>query len=163
MAEERMLMIDPLDYTNKYPTGKTTPQQRSDIEYCRERHKRLATEIKSARENGQNKPILVNRVDYVIQELSKQMNVPILYKCEALSRKFEVSFLVPYEKDEPVCHNKRCRIPGTKDYEEKIKKCSGCLSVWYCSEFCQNRDWKHHKNACKTRSQGLEKSNKLKT
>ena len=30
--------------------------------------------------------------------------------------------------------------------------CSGCLMVSYCSRDCQKKDWKTHKNLCKTLS-----------
>lgn len=30
------------------------------------------------------------------------------------------------------------------------QKCSGCLSIFYCSRECQVKDWKNgHKNECK--------------
>jgi hypothetical protein len=32
---------------------------------------------------------------------------------------------------------------------ERMKKCSGCRTVWYCSSECQNADWKRHKADCK--------------
>ena len=31
----------------------------------------------------------------------------------------------------------------------KLSKCSGCLSVRYCSRACQSHDWKAHKPICK--------------
>ena len=29
-----------------------------------------------------------------------------------------------------------------------LRKCSSCLSVWYCSKECQKADWKAHKGLC---------------
>lgn len=34
------------------------------------------------------------------------------------------------------------------DNEIKMKKCSECLSTYYCSEDCQKHDWKFHKKNC---------------
>lgn len=31
---------------------------------------------------------------------------------------------------------------------ENIKKCSKCISIWYCNDECQNKDWKNHKSNC---------------
>lgn len=32
---------------------------------------------------------------------------------------------------------------------EKLKNCSRCRTVWYCSEDCQRRHWPLHKGHCK--------------
>ena len=32
--------------------------------------------------------------------------------------------------------------------EIKFKKCSGCISVNYCSKECQKEHWKRHKEDC---------------
>lgn len=41
-----------------------------------------------------------------------------------------------------------------------LKKCSGCLTVSYCSLDCQKLDWKTHKSICKTK-QKENKQNEL--
>jgi len=48
-----------------------------------------------------------------------------------------------------VCEN--CGKEG-----EKLKKCSACKLVWYCSEECQLGDWKAHKVECKRARQELK-------
>lgn len=45
----------------------------------------------------------------------------------------------------PVCH--LCKKEG------KLKSCSGCMSVRYCSFECQKNDWKSHKKDCKDKKE----------
>jgi len=33
---------------------------------------------------------------------------------------------------------------------EKLKRCSRCFSVWYCSVACQKQDWTNHRASCVT-------------
>jgi len=44
-----------------------------------------------------------------------------------------------------VCLN--CQTPGKGDV--KLKQCSGCVQVSYCSLQCQKANWKKHKSVCK--------------
>ncbi len=41
----------------------------------------------------------------------------------------------------------KCGRCGSK---KKLKACSGCLDVYYCSRACQNAHWKEHKPDCHT-------------
>ena len=41
-----------------------------------------------------------------------------------------------------------CAFCGDFD-SEKLKKCSGCGNVAYCSIKCQRQHWPAHKNHCK--------------
>ena len=40
-----------------------------------------------------------------------------------------------------------CQMCGEKS--EKMKKCSACKQVRYCSKDCQLEDWNGHKKSCK--------------
>jgi len=40
-----------------------------------------------------------------------------------------------------------CQLCGKE--AEKMKKCSVCRLVRYCSQECQLEDWKEHKKSCK--------------
>ena len=45
-----------------------------------------------------------------------------------------------------------CEQCAAKPYEKTLKLCSGCKSVYYCSKYCQKRNWnKVHRNECQTR------------
>ena len=37
-----------------------------------------------------------------------------------------------------------------ENYAVKMRRCSGCKQVYYCSSECQKEDWKNHKIICKT-------------
>ena len=37
-----------------------------------------------------------------------------------------------------------CEVAGSEN-----KKCTGCYSVYYCSQHCQRQDWSSHKKECK--------------
>lgn len=50
-------------------------------------------------------------------------------------------------KEDKYCEN--CGSFGN-DEDGKLKKCSGCFSVFYCSEECNKSNWKTHKNQCKS-------------
>ncbi|KAJ7112093.1 hypothetical protein C8R44DRAFT_985119 [Mycena epipterygia] len=44
------------------------------------------------------------------------------------------------------CDNLQC---GTVDVETKFRRCSGCLTFYYCSSACQTSDWQGgHRHAC---------------
>lgn len=36
-----------------------------------------------------------------------------------------------------------------KEYQ-RLKRCSGCKSAWYCSKRCQVEHWKIHKEVCRS-------------
>lgn len=44
---------------------------------------------------------------------------------------------------------KSCGYCDKVDVSGKIKKCSACSRVSYCSKVCQKSDWKMHKKHCK--------------
>ena len=33
--------------------------------------------------------------------------------------------------------------------KDAAKRCTGCLTISYCSRECQTQDWKYHRNTCK--------------
>ena len=52
--------------------------------------------------------------------------------------------------DNTAALQKRCALCGKLgNKENKIKVCSGCMNIWYCSKECQGADWKRHKPDCK--------------
>ena len=50
---------------------------------------------------------------------------------------------------------KLCSACGKKS--DTLKKCSGCLCVWYCDKDCLNRHRKEHKKECKRIKKALDK------
>jgi len=52
---------------------------------------------------------------------------------------------ISHMKKEQMCA--KCHKYGGKD--GKLKKCSGCNAIFYCSPECQKLDWKRHKHECK--------------
>eukprot|EP01118_Nematostelium_gracile_P010886 TRINITY_DN3816_c0_g1_i4.p1 TRINITY_DN3816_c0_g1~~TRINITY_DN3816_c0_g1_i4.p1 ORF type:complete len:832 (+),score=244.16 TRINITY_DN3816_c0_g1_i4:46-2541(+) len=42
-----------------------------------------------------------------------------------------------------------CAHCGKSEDEVKLKKCSVCLKVYYCSRECQKADWSSHKTVCR--------------
>ncbi|PCH44295.1 hypothetical protein WOLCODRAFT_138924 [Wolfiporia cocos MD-104 SS10] len=63
----------------------------------------------------------------------------------ALSPLFAVSYLEPVGRD-PSLH--RCYVCRGKG-KPKIRTCSGCKKIRYCSEVCQRKHWPAHKPKCK--------------
>ncbi len=53
------------------------------------------------------------------------------------------------------CNWKRC-----KTIKGKLRSCSRCYNVAYCSEHCQQRDWQSHKNVCKASKLAKKKAAK---
>ncbi|KZT67433.1 hypothetical protein DAEQUDRAFT_767166 [Daedalea quercina L-15889] len=54
---------------------------------------------------------------------------------------------------------KRCEASGCTAIERpafKMKCCSGCKRIYYCSATCQKAHWKEHKHACKRRDHPLQ-------
>lgn len=47
-----------------------------------------------------------------------------------------------------ICDNVKCQKAGNKD---QVRRCSACLTTFYCSKECQAIAWKEgdHKNMCK--------------
>jgi hypothetical protein len=43
---------------------------------------------------------------------------------------------------------KTCNKLGGKN--NNLKKCNGCNKVYYCNVECQKKDWKNHRNICKS-------------
>ena len=48
-----------------------------------------------------------------------------------------------------------CSACGKKS--DTLKKCNGCLCVWYCDKKCQNKHRKEHKKECKVIKKELDK------
>jgi ankyrin repeat protein len=45
---------------------------------------------------------------------------------------------------------KPCSFCHEDYFRKELKRCSGCLEVWYCGQKCQKADWNEHKpNCCK--------------
>lgn len=64
----------------------------------------------------------------------------------AISPLFAVSYLESIGRDLEARRCFVCRGRG----KPKIKTCSKCQKVRYCSDICQKKDWPKHKKACKT-------------
>ncbi|KAK4501902.1 hypothetical protein PRZ48_007711 [Zasmidium cellare] len=47
--------------------------------------------------------------------------------------------------DDSKCHE--CKKSGSV-LTEALKKCAACAKAWYCSQDCQNKNWKSHKPTC---------------
>ena len=41
-----------------------------------------------------------------------------------------------------------CGVCFKNDEQQKLKKCSKCQNMYYCSVECQKKDWKKHKKIC---------------
>ena len=63
--------------------------------------------------------------------------------------------MVEVSTDPAVCHS--CHKPA-----DKLKKCSQCHRVSYCSQDCQRTDWKQHKLLCKKKAEETEHEKLLK-
>ncbi|KAJ3551211.1 hypothetical protein NM688_g4836 [Phlebia brevispora] len=53
------------------------------------------------------------------------------------------------------CEAEGCTKVEQRDVE-KMKCCSGCKKIFYCSEACQTNDWKEHKRYCKSKSHRVQ-------
>jgi hypothetical protein len=49
------------------------------------------------------------------------------------------------------CAGPECDVVGVHGTNMKLGKCSGCQSVYYCSQECQKRHWKVHKKVCRSK------------
>ena len=54
---------------------------------------------------------------------------------------------------------KLCSACGEKS--DTLKKCNGCLCVWYCDKDCQNKHRKEHRKECKRIKKVLDKRDRL--
>ncbi|KAF7796456.1 hypothetical protein EIP86_007633 [Pleurotus ostreatoroseus] len=56
---------------------------------------------------------------------------------------------------------KRCEANGCVSTEgrevEKMKCCSGCKRIMYCSQRCQTKDWKQHKKICASKTHPIQR------
>ncbi|KAK3500172.1 uncharacterized protein B0T23DRAFT_36801 [Neurospora hispaniola] len=59
---------------------------------------------------------------------------------------------LPGDREEKMCDGKfdGYVTPEGKEEEGGLKRCQGCVEVWYCSKECQTRRWIAHKSECKT-------------
>lgn len=48
-----------------------------------------------------------------------------------------------------------CKYCGSSDKDKELQVCSGCEDMYYCSRYCQEKDWQCHKPACKCASKEL--------
>lgn len=71
-----------------------------------------------------------------------------VFACPLSERTVDIGPLMPREQDVV-----RCKACGKKekdlDASAKLKRCTRCLKVWYCSPQCQKKDWKKHRFECK--------------
>ncbi|KAI0630927.1 hypothetical protein C8Q77DRAFT_172371 [Trametes polyzona] len=63
----------------------------------------------------------------------------------AISPLFAVSYLETVVRDPDAHKCSVCRGRG----KPKLKACTGCMKVRYCSQACQKKDWPRHKTQCK--------------
>ena len=97
--------------------------------------------------NTGNTPLSVSRL-YGHREVAKLLLASVV-KLEQAEKAAEV--VVKEEEGEPAKKAPRvCQMCGKE--AAKMKKCSVCKRVRYCSEECQLKDWKEHKKACKTKA-----------
>lgn len=67
---------------------------------------------------------------------------PALGKSLPMHKIFSDGYIAQAKRERPVGECLYCHS------EETLKKCSGCLTVSYCSKQCQRDDWRHHKPSC---------------
>lgn len=48
-----------------------------------------------------------------------------------------------------------CKYCGTSDGDKELQVCSGCKDMYYCSRYCQEKDWRCHKPTCRSVSKEL--------
>lgn len=60
--------------------------------------------------------------------------------------------LAEIPKPPKYCETCSKREEDEKDTKNKLKFCSGCRRVFYCSTHCQKNDWTSHRTFCKKRS-----------
>ncbi|KAK3956984.1 hypothetical protein QBC32DRAFT_374909 [Pseudoneurospora amorphoporcata] len=68
-------------------------------------------------------------------------------------RQRDESSSAPEEREEKMCDGKfdGCTTPKGKEGDQRgLKRCQGCVEVWYCSKECQTKRWTAHKDECKT-------------
>eukprot|EP00662_Eupelagonemidae_sp_cell21_P053505 gene53505-biopygen113516 len=51
-----------------------------------------------------------------------------------------------------LAETRECLLCGEKG--ERLRRCTGCRSVWYCSTVCQKGHWPSHKPACRGQGRG---------
>ena len=68
-------------------------------------------------------------------------------RCSCLDEKYDE---VKSITKEGICYNQHCRIVGQSRFVErsKLRCCSRCRSITYCSRECQAADWPAHKELC---------------
>ena len=58
-------------------------------------------------------------------------------------------------------YSEECNIPHLPPLQSKLKTCTGCQLVKYCSEDCERLKWPEHKELCKKRRNDLRKLDEL--
>lgn len=86
-------------------------------------------------------PLLVEERDKILKEEGKENDK---------SRLLEIQnqLLDKYEKLASVHEDELKNEWETDNYNVKMKRCSGCKKVYYCSASCQKTDWSTHKLIC---------------
>lgn len=57
-----------------------------------------------------------------------------------------------YVADANLAECANCHTVGMRGGAFKLKKCTGCWSVWYCNRECQVADWRRHRRECARRT-----------
>ena len=66
-------------------------------------------------------------------------------RCSCLDEAYEEVKSIPKMG---VCFNQHCAHPKRSVERSKLRCCSRCRSVTYCSRECQAADWSEHKELC---------------
>ncbi|KAJ6462229.1 hypothetical protein C8R45DRAFT_1220653, partial [Mycena sanguinolenta] len=102
----------------------------------------------------------LSQLTVALHEITDLVNTPAFKRCttyglwkEFLSVANErLEVLAAFDSNRASRNTKACdNLQCSKiDVKNSFRRCSGCLSVYYCSQSCQTTDWRHggHRNAC---------------